>query len=164
MPIIRVDKDADNHTMTVVAEYDAPVTRVWQLYEDPRQLEQFWGPPTWPATVVDHDLSPGGRISYFMTGPEGEKAAGYWDVQEVDAPNRFLVNDGFADDSGAPNPDMPVTQMELLLAERPGGGTTMTIVSTFGSAEEMARLIEMGMDEGMREALGQIDDVLAEAD
>ena len=28
MPITRVDKDLDAHTMTVIAEYDAPVERV----------------------------------------------------------------------------------------------------------------------------------------
>lgn len=162
MPIVRVDKDHDNHTMTVVAEYDAPVERVWQLYADPRQLERFWGPPTWPATVVDHDLHPGGRVTYFMTGPDGDKAAGYWDVLEVDAPRRFVVSDGFADDAGQPNPDMPTTRMELELSERAGGGTTMTVLSTFASTAAMVQLLEMGMEEGMREAMGQIDAILAE--
>ena len=163
MPIVRVDKDLDNHTMTVVAEYDAPVERVWQLYADPRQLERIWGPPTWPATVVDHDLSPGGRVSYFMTGPDGEKAAGYWDVLEVEAPSRFVVEDGFADDTGLPNPDMPVTRMELELGERDGGGTTMTVLSTFASTAAMTQMLEMGMEDGMRQAMGQIDGVLAGA-
>jgi uncharacterized protein YndB with AHSA1/START domain len=163
MPITRVDKDLDDHTMTVVAEYDAPVERVWQLYADPRQLERFWGPPTWPATVVDHDLRPGGRVTYFMTGPEGEKSAGYWDVLEVEAPRRFLVEDGFADDTGQPNPALPTTRMELELAERVGGGTTMTVVATFASTDAMKQVIEMGMEEGMREAMGQIDGILTEA-
>jgi uncharacterized protein YndB with AHSA1/START domain len=163
MPIVRVDKDLDNHTMTVVAEYDAPVERVWQLYADPRQLERFWGPPTWPATVVDHDLSPGGRVTYFMTGPDGEKSAGYWDVLEVEAPRRFVVEDGFADDTGQPNPDLPTTRMELELDERGDAGTTMTVVSTFASTEAMKQVLDMGMEEGMREAMGQIDGVLAEA-
>ena len=161
MPIVRVDKDLDNHTMTVVAEYDAPVERVWQLYADPRQLERIWGPPTWPATVVDHDLVAGGRVSYFMTGPGGEKSAGYWDVVEVDAPRRFVVIDGFADDAGQPNAEMPTTRMELERAERAGGGTTMTVLSTFASTDAMQQMVEMGMEEGMREAMGQIDDVLA---
>jgi uncharacterized protein YndB with AHSA1/START domain len=163
MPITRVDKDLDDHTMTVVAEYDAPVERVWQLYADPRQLERFWGPPTWPATVVDHDLRPGGRVTYFMTGPGGEKSAGYWDVLEVEAPRRFVVEDGFADDTGQPNPDLPTTRMELELAERASGGTTMTVVSTFASTDAMKQVIEMGMEEGMREAMGQIDGILTEA-
>ena len=163
MPITRVDQDLDAHRMTVVAEYDAPVERVWQLYADPRQLERFWGPPTWPATVVDHDLRPGGRVTYVMTGPEGEKSAGYWDVLEVDAPRRVVVDDGFADDTGQPNPDLPTTRMELELTERAGGGTTLTVVSTFPSTDAMKQMIEMGMEEGMRQAMGQIDDVLAEA-
>ncbi|MDP9006635.1 MAG: SRPBCC domain-containing protein [Actinomycetota bacterium] len=163
MPIVRVDKDLDNHTMTVVAEYDAPVERVWQLYADPRQLERFWGPPTWPATVVDHDLSPGGRVTYFMTGPDGEKSAGYWDVLEVDAPHRFVVVDGFADEAGQPNPDMPTTRMELELHERGDAGTTMTVVSIFASTAAMTQMLEMGMEDGMRQAMDQIDGILAEA-
>jgi uncharacterized protein YndB with AHSA1/START domain len=163
MPIVRVDKDLDNHTMTVVAEYDATVERVWQLYADPRQLERFWGPPTWPATVVDHDLSPGGRVTYVMSGPDGEKSGGYWQVLEVQAPRRFVVEDGFADDAGQPNPDLPTTRMELVLAERAGGGTTMTVVSTFASTDAMKQLIEMGMEEGLRQSMGQIDAILAEA-
>ncbi len=162
MPIVRIDRDLDEHAMTVVAEYDAPVERVWQLYADPRQLERFWGPPTWPATVVDHDLSPGGRVTYFMTGPEGERSAGYWDVHEVDAPRHFAVEDGFADAAGHPDPEMPKTRMRLELDARPGGGTVMTVVSAFASAAAMTQLIEMGMEEGMREAMGQIDGILAE--
>ena len=163
MPIVRVDKDLDNHTMIVVAEYDAPVERVWQLYADPRQLERIWGPPSWPATVVDHDLSPGGRVSYFMTGPDGEKSSGYWDVLEVDGPRRFVVEDGFADDTGQPNPDLPTTRMELELQERAGGGTTMTVTSTFATTEAMKQMLDMGMEDGMREAMGQIEGVLSEA-
>ena len=162
MPIVSVDKDFDNHTLTVVADYDSPVERVWQLYADPRQLERFWGPPTWPATVVDHDLSPGGRVTYFMRGPDGEKSAGYWEVLEVEPPRRFLVEDGFADDSGQPNTEMPKMRMEFTFVARAGGGTTMTVVTTFSSREALEQLASMGMEEGMRLAMGQIDTVLAE--
>src|SRR3712207_483976 len=133
MPIVSVDKDLDNHTMTVVAEYDAPVERVWQLYADPRQLERFWGPPTWPATVVEHDLTAGGRVTYCKPGREGEKSAGYWSALGVGSPRRVVVEVYFADDAVRPNPDLPKTRMELHLAELAGGGTTMTVVSAFSS-------------------------------
>ena len=163
MPITRIDKDLDAHTMTVFADFDASISRVWALYADPLQLERTWGPPTWPATVVEHDLRPGGTVTYFMTGPEGEKSAGYWNVLEVDAPSRFVIDDGFADDSGRPNPDMPTTRIVFEFAERSGGGTAMTVTSTFSSTEAMKQLMEMGMEEGLRAAMGQIDSVLAEA-
>ena len=85
MTVTSVEKDPDALTMVITAELDATVERAWQLWADPRQLERWWGPPTYPATFVDHDLSPGGRVSYFMTGPEGSKSHGYWDVVAVDA-------------------------------------------------------------------------------
>ena len=37
-------------TLTITAEFNAPVTRVWELWENPRLLERWWGPPTYPAT------------------------------------------------------------------------------------------------------------------
>jgi uncharacterized protein YndB with AHSA1/START domain len=86
MPVTDVRHDLDNLTLTITAEFAAPVERIWQVYADPRQLEKVWGPPSYPATVVDHDLRPGGRVTYFMTGPEGDKHAGYWLITRVDEP------------------------------------------------------------------------------
>ena len=107
MPVTDVQRDPDTRTLTIIADFAAPVERVWQVYADPRQLEKVWGPPTYPATVVDHDLRPGGRVTYFMTGPEGDKHAGYWDVTAVDEPRSFSFDDGFADLDFNPNPAMP---------------------------------------------------------
>lgn len=162
MPITRVDKDLEARTMTVFAEFDAPIARVWALYADPRQLERTWGPPTWPAKVVQHDLRPGGRVTYVMTGPNGEKSAGYWNVLEVEAPRRFVIDDGFADESGQPNTNMPTTRIVFEFAEQSAHRTAMTVISTFASTAAMQQLLEMGMEEGMREAMGQIDGVLAD--
>ncbi len=75
MSVTRVDKDPNALTMTITAAFDAPVGAVWQMWENPRRLERWWGPPTYPATVVDHDLIPGGRVTYFMTGPEATGTA-----------------------------------------------------------------------------------------
>lgn len=150
-------------TMTVVAEFDAPVERAWQLWADPRQLERWWGPPTYPATVVDHDLRPGGSVTYFMTGPEGDKHAGWWRMLAVEEPHRLEFEDGFSDDSGQPNPDMPTMTVRVALGARDGtAGTCMTIETTFPSTAAMEQLVEMGMEEGMHAALGQIDDILRE--
>ena len=156
-----ITKDPEAHTMTIAVELDVPVERAWQLWADPRQLERWWGPPTYPATVVDHDFVAGGRVNYFMTGPEGDKPHGYWEILAVDPPNRLELKDGFADDSGTPNPDLPTTIMVMTLTPRAGGGTLMATQSRFESLEAMEKMIEMGMEEGMTEALGQIEGILA---
>ena len=158
-----VDKDLAAHTMTVTTELDATVERAWQLWADPRQLERWWGPPTYPATVVDHDLVAGGRVTYFMTGPDGEKFHGMWDVLSVEAPRRLELLDSFADDSGAKNESLPTTTMTMTLTEREGGGTTMTLHSQFSSLEAMEQLVNMGMEEGLQAALTQIEGILADA-
>jgi uncharacterized protein YndB with AHSA1/START domain len=94
MTVTNVHKDPDALTMAIIVELDAPVERAWQLWADPRQLERWWGPPGYPATFVDHDLTAGSRVTYFMTSPEGEKYHGWWEVLAVDPPQRLEVRNG----------------------------------------------------------------------
>lgn len=159
MPVLDVTKDPANLTLTVTAAFPHPPERVWQIWADPRQLERWWGPPSWPATVVDHDLSVGGRVNYFMTGPAGEKAAGWWQFTQIDAPRSLEFDDGFSKDSGEPDTSMPTMHIRTSLAPT-DDGTLMTIVTTFNSTEQMEQLSQMGMEEGMRQAAGQIDAIL----
>lgn len=162
MTVTSVAKDPDARTMTITAEFDAPIARVWELWDDPRKLERWWGPPEYPATFVEHDLSVGSHVSYFMTGPEGDKPHGWWRVTAVEAPRRLEFEDGFADDSGTPNPDMPTMTMRVTLDALGADRTRMSIETNFPSVEAMEQLISMGMEEGMTLALGQIDDILRE--
>ena len=161
MPVTNVHKDPTARTMTVTAEFAAPVERVWKIWKDPRQLEKWWGPPTFPATFEKHDLTPGSLVTYYMTGPAGERPRGWWKIRSVEAPRRLEFEDGFADDEGKPNPAMPTMVMRVALDDKPGGGTRMTVVTSFPSVEAMEQLLAMGMEEGMHAAMGQIDALLA---
>ena len=160
MPVTDIRQEPDNRTLIITAEFAAPVERVWQVYADPRQLEKVWGPPTYPATVVDHDLTPGGRTTYFMTGPDGDKHAGYWEITAVDEPTSFSFVDGFADLDFNPNPAMPVSTNVYTFSEH-NGGTRAIYVSTFESAEALQQVLDMGVVEGASLAIGQIDDLIA---
>ncbi|MEU8659527.1 SRPBCC family protein [Actinoplanes philippinensis] len=160
MPVTDVQHDLDALTLTITADFAAPVERVWQVYADPRQLEKVWGPPTYPATVVDHDLTPGGRMTYYMTSPTGEKHAGYWLVDEVDEPRSFTFEDGFADADFNPLPGLPVSRCVYTFAGH-DGGTRATYVSAYASAEALQQVLDMGVVEGASAAIGQIDVLLA---
>lgn len=161
MSVTSVHKDPDTLTMSITATLDAPVDEVWQVWADPRKLERWWGPPTYPATVVDHELTPGGRVTYFMTGPDGDKPKGWWRVLAVEAPHRLEFEDGFADDTGEPNPNMPTAIIQVSLTELEDGGTSMAIETTFLTLAAMEQMVAMGMEEGMALAIGQIDDLLS---
>ena len=160
MTLTSLDTDFDNLTLTLVADFTAPVDDVWELWADPRKLERWWGPPTHPATFEKHDLSAGGEAVYFMTNPEGGKHYGWWRIESVNPPRSIEITDGFGDDEGKPNPDTPTGRMTLELSDH-DGGTRMTLRSEFPSREVMQEMIDMGQAEGMREAVGQMDAILA---
>ncbi|MEU8189025.1 SRPBCC family protein [Micromonospora carbonacea] len=161
MPVTSIQKDVEALTLTFVAEFDAGVERVWQVWADARQLERWWGPPTWPATFEQHDFVVGGWSHYYMTGPEGEKARGWWRITALDAPHLLEFDDGFSDEHGNPtDADRPTHAVATLTAD--GARTRLTLVTRFADADQLERMVNMGMEEGLREALGQIDGLLAE--
>jgi uncharacterized protein YndB with AHSA1/START domain len=160
MPVTDVNSDLDALTMTITAELDASVDRVWELWADPRQLERWWGPPSHPATFVDYDLSAGGRITYFTIGPEGEKSHGRWRVEDVEPPNRLRLADDDTDEEGEPSDGGPA-EMTVTIAGL-DGTTTMSIESRFTSRATLEQMIEMGMEQGFTETLGQVDRLLAD--
>jgi uncharacterized protein YndB with AHSA1/START domain len=162
MTVTSVRKDPNALTMTITAELDATVERAWQLWADPRQLERWWGPPTYPATFVDHELAAGRRVTYFMTGPNGDEFHGWWQVVAVEPPNRLELRNGFANGDGTPNDAMPTVTMVVTLTERESSGTVMAIETRFPSVEAMEQLASMGMEDGMVAAMGQIPEILAE--
>lgn len=147
-------------TMTITAEFEAGAERIWELWSDPRQLERWWGPPSHPATFVEHDLTPGGRTAYFMTAPDGQKHRGWWRIEETEPPHRLRFVDGF-DDEGNQNEEMPGPSSATVTIAEAEGLTTMSIESKFSSREGMEEMLEMGMEQGMVEALGQVDALLA---
>lgn len=155
-----IEKDIDELTMSVTAEFEAGVDRLWQIWSDPHQLERWWGPPDYPAMFVDHDLRPGSKVTYYMTGPDGEKYHGWWRILSSQPPHQLEFEDGFADDSGNPNMNMPTTLVRVTLAAVSPTTSSMVITSTFPSLAAMEELTAMGMEDGLVAALGQIDAIL----
>jgi len=160
MTVTSIDTDLERGVLELTADFDASAEAVWQLWADPRKLEQWWGPPGYPATFVQHDFTAGGRVTYYMTGPDGGKYHGYWRLTSVNEPKTIEFTDGFANDDGTPNIDMPITTARIEFIER-DGGTRMLIRSTADTPEQMAQLAKMGMEEGLAAAVGQMDALLA---
>ena len=164
MTVTAVRKDPVALTLTLDAEFDATPERVWQLWADPRKLERWWGPPTYPATFTAHDFRVGGRSEYYMTGPEGPTPfVGYWEILDLDPPRTLKIADGIVNTDGSPNLDMPGPGgMNVTIEPIAEGRTRMTIENIFPDRAAMEQLLAMGQEEGLSEAVGQIDAILAE--
>jgi uncharacterized protein YndB with AHSA1/START domain len=159
MTITSVHTDYDSLTITLIAQFGHPIDRVWELWSDPRRLERWLGPPTHPASVEKHDLTPGGEVRFCMTGPDGDRSWGTWRVTAVDPPTSLELTDAFADADGTPIADMPVSRVRIQLAAR-AGGTRMEIHAAFESREDLEKWVSMGTVEGLQQAVGQMDALL----
>ena len=131
MTVTSVHKDPATRTMTLTAHYDAPPGKVWLLWADPRRLERWWGPPTHPATVVDHDLTPGGKVTYYVSGPDGDRHSGWWDVRAVDEPHALEFEMG--------DPAIPSLLVRVRIEGREEGGHGERFRGSSGRAREDER-------------------------
>jgi uncharacterized protein YndB with AHSA1/START domain len=159
MTVITSSSNAQDLSMTIVAEFDAPPERVWNLWEDPRKLERWWGPPSYPATFTRYEFEPGGQCRYHMTGPDDSKHHGWWRIELLDRPRRIEILNGLAGDDG--EPAAGIEPMGGVFTFEPiETGTRMTALNKFTDAEQMQRMLAGGMQEGMTQAIGQIDALL----
>jgi uncharacterized protein YndB with AHSA1/START domain len=154
MPVTSVTKDPESLTMTVVAEFDVPVRRLWDAYLDPRKLERFWGPPAHPAVFTRHDGCVGGRSEYEMTAPDGEVTRFTWQWVAVDELKSFEIRDGDGPPASGP-------ARMVFTFEPTNSGSRMATTIYFDSATELEQ-VGLGMEQGMAEAMGQMDAVLAD--
>jgi len=159
MPVTDVTTDPEALTMTLTAEFAAPVERLWDAFTDPRQLERFWGPPGYPAAFTEFELAPGGRARYHMTSPKGEQYHGVWEFLEIDGPRTFTALDSFADADGDVLADMPTSRMVFAFAATPTGSRLVN-TTYFDSADALEKVVAMGAVEGSTMAINQLDRVL----
>lgn len=159
MPVTSVTTDPEALTMTLVGDFAAPVERLWKALTEPAQLERFWGPPGYPATFSEFDFTPGGRASYVMTSPQGDRYGGGWEFIDIDEPVSFSVLDYFTDESGARNDEMPLQRM-VFRFEATETGSRLTNVTSFTSSEALEQVIAMGAIERSTLAINQLDRVL----
>jgi uncharacterized protein YndB with AHSA1/START domain len=159
MSVVSVHKDFDGPSLVLIAEFAAPIERVWELWADPRQLERWWGPPGHPATVEQHDLTPGGEVTYFMTGPEGGISRGWWRVTSVDPPRSLEFIDGWGNPDGTPNTELPTSAVRVRLSEE-AGSTRMELRFVFESRAHMEQMERWGAFDGIVQSVGQMDAIL----
>jgi uncharacterized protein YndB with AHSA1/START domain len=159
MTVITTKTDPENLTLTIVAEFDADRERVWDVWEDPRKLERWWGPPTFPATFTRHEFVVGGQSRYHMTGPQGETPRGWWRIEMIEKPDRIEFANGLAGEDGEPAPGVEPMPSQVTL-ETTDTGTRMTVLTSFTSIQQMEQMLARGMQEGMSQAIGQVDALL----
>lgn len=158
---VQLNVEQIDNKITLWRVYDAPKELVFSMFKNPEHLAKWWGPTTWPATIVKFEFEPGGVWHYYMQGPDGEKAWGMATFKEIDEPNSISFTDVFSDENGNVDASLPTGQ-SLITFEEIDGGTKLTMEGVYQSAEEVKKLVEMGMIEGMKDTWSQLERLIAE--
>jgi uncharacterized protein YndB with AHSA1/START domain len=81
-------------------------------------------------------------------------------VTSVDPPESLAFTDGFANQDGTPNAELPTIAVQMRLTEH-DAGTRMELRFVFGSSEHMELFERRGTLDVIPQSVGQIDALLA---
>jgi uncharacterized protein YndB with AHSA1/START domain len=101
----------------------------------------------------------GGYWLYAMVSPEGQKHWARADILETDEYNSFKVKDGFSDENGNIDNDLPCP-IWLVKFEDQGNDCIVRLEISFQNPQELDKLLEMGFREGFTMALENLDELL----
>lgn len=150
----KVTKDLANNTLLIEREFNAPKEKLWNAYADKDLFVQWWGPEGWETTVKEFTFTPGGRNHYCMKCVDenqsewfGQESWGLMEYDDVSEPDSITYHDFFSDADGNKQAGMPALKMIIELHEK-DSKTTVVTRCIGDSAEEVEKLLAMGMVEG----------------
>lgn len=149
----------DKKTLVVERKFGAPVSKVWDCWTKQELLEQWWAPRPWKAVTKSFDFKEGGHWHYAMTSPEGQQHWGWMDYLHVDPQKNFRGNDCFCDEEGTANRQLPVADWHNEF-KKTGNGTLVIVTTIYNAPEELDKVLEMGMKEGLTMTLDQLEELL----
>jgi uncharacterized protein YndB with AHSA1/START domain len=154
----RVNRESNQ--IHVERSFDAPRPLVWSAWTEADILDQWWAPKPWKARTKSMDFREGGSWLYAMVGPENEEHWGRVDYVSISKEKSFTANEGFCDSDGILNTELPRNKWENQFLDE-SGTTTVKIVLTFDSLEDLEQIIQMGFREGFESGLNNLEEWLS---
>lgn len=142
--------------------FDAPREKVFEAHSDCKHVKNWWGPREWPLTDCKMEFRVGGRWHYCMTGPDNTQSWGLAIYEHIKAPELLAYQDCFSDKDGNINADFPTTVVRIEFADK-DDKTIVTSIARYGSLEDLQKIKDMGMIEGIRETWERLDEYLAKS-
>ena len=95
-----------------------------------------------------------------MSGPDGEKIWNKDIYQNIDPMKSFEGTDFFCDEGGNENKEFPKMFWKTSFTESENG-TTVEVEITFSTEEDLAKIVEMGFEQGFASAHENLDQLLS---
>jgi len=157
----KMNVETKERELIMTRMFDAQRELVFETYSDCKHLMQWWGPREWPLATCDMDFREGGTWNYCMKGPKGKLACGKAVYRQIQAPEKIVYKDNFADENGNVNEEMPGMRITVEFTEHEGK-TKLTVLTLFDSAEELKSVLGMGVVEGFSQTWDRLEEHLAQ--
>jgi len=152
-----VDKDANR--ITVKREFAGRRQLVWDCHTKSELLDQWFAPKGLTTKTKHMDFKAGGYWHYAMMTPDGQSFWNRLDYQAISPIDSYVALDGFCDESGTVNPEMPRARWEVSFEEA-GTHTFVTTAVLYARAEDIQKAVAMGLKDGMTSTLERLDELL----
>lgn len=156
-------------TLTLSRTFDAPRDLVYSMWTDGEKLKEWWRPgPGWTVPVSHMDHRVGGTWHYMMKGPDDSsewanmESWGITTYLEITPPEKIVYEDGFSDETGVVNTDMPTSTTTLEFFDE-DGKTRIKSTTTYATEKALQQVLQMGMLEGVAATFDCLDEVLTRA-
>ncbi len=148
--VLRVTAKTES-VVTVERTFNAPVAKVWEVWNDPEQMKKWWSPKDYTAPVIKNDLRVGGTFLLSMRSPKGDMFYNVGTYKDIVPNQRIISSMSFSDENGnvvkgkdikVPGewPDEIVVKVEFRETE----GKTRVVVTEVGIPLLMKLFAQMG--------------------
>lgn len=151
--------DKNKNTLTIKREFAAERQLVWDAYTKSELLNQWFAPKPMTTKTKSMDFSEGGHWIYAMIEPNGNEYWGRMDYVTINPIEHYTGLDGFCDNNGVLNPDLPRAEWDVRFDEY-NDNSIVTSVVKYNSLSDLETVIQMGMEGGMKSTLERLDDLL----
>lgn len=158
----------DGQELVIERVFNAPRDLVFKAFSNSEYLANWWGPRGWQTENRQFKFEPNGVWHYCMRCIDesqgdffGHESWGKAVFQEINAPEKIVYMDMFADEEGNTVDSLPEVQITMEFLEHEGK-TKLISRSQFTSIEALQQVMEMGVVEGVASQYECLDDLLNE--
>jgi uncharacterized protein YndB with AHSA1/START domain len=142
----------------ITREFDAPKHLVYKAWTTPELVKRWWNAKRGEVTIAEIDLRVGGRWRWVMIADGGFEVGFHGEYLEL-VPNERIVSteiyeglpDGVSDEEGGTVNTATFTEAD--------GRTTLTLLIQATTKTSRDAIIDSGMEAGLQDALGLLEQV-----
>jgi uncharacterized protein YndB with AHSA1/START domain len=93
---------ASNNTTTTIVKhtFEAPAEIIWEMWKDPKFIQQWWSPRDYTAPIINNDFQVGGVYLFSMKAPDGKMIYNVGKYSEIVPLKKIVSTMSFSDEKG----------------------------------------------------------------